>query len=109
MCANKIYHDTLKQEFKDSLYRMVNSERSFYHMYAIDRLCTQGVMIGFDYDYIPCPDKPGQFKKVLHLGSFGDIIWELDYKTGYAYISGDNCIKAIKNWLEDFSTLSILN
>ena len=100
----KIYVDVLKEDFKELLESLLKSDRSFYHMYIIDRVCIQGALIGFDYRY--SLDSRGNVIKELDLGKYGKLEWSIECTTGYGTLSSaDSCI-VIARFLKEFSTLS---
>lgn len=101
-----IYEDVLKQEFRDSLLRMLQSRRHHFHVYAIDRVCTQGALVGFDYRYYPCDESSHYVLKGLDLGSYGKLTWRIDCSTGYGSLLPESGLEVISKFLDHFSIIS---
>lgn len=97
-----VYRDLLKVEFKDMMEKFM-SDRPSFHMYMIDRACTHGTMVGFDYGYCTLPDNPSVVCKYLDLNEFGRLEFHIDYSKGYGKLITQERKQIISNFLANYS------
>lgn len=98
------YHQTIKQEYKDLVDTLVNSNREVFHAYTIHRLLSLGLLIDFTFSYVR-PESPEQYVSIqLSLKEHGMVLFVIDVKSNYGRIADDESREVLKVFLKDFNT-----
>lgn len=100
--SNKEYQDFIKVEFKDMLQKFLE-DRTYFHVYTIDRCCITAIIAGFSYHYEPSGNN---LIKVLDLGEFGSIAFSLQPDGEYAKIITPGYKRIIETVITNFPVVS---
>lgn len=102
--AENKYHSTIKQEYKDLVNTLVNSNRNSFHAYTIHRLLSLGLLIDFNFNYIR-PVDPDQYVLIeLNLKEHGKVLFIIDVKSNYGRVANDDSVAVLRKFLNDFDT-----
>ena len=102
--AENKYHNTIKQEYKDLVDTIVNSNRNTFHAYTIHRLLSLGLLIDFTFNYVR-PIDPDQYVSIeLDLKENGTVIFIIDVRTNYGRVANDESVSVLRKFLKDFDT-----
>lgn len=97
------YHHTIKQEYRDLVDTIVNSNRNSFHAYTIHRLLNLGLLIDFTFTYVRPPED--QYVSIeLSLKEHGVVLFVIDVKSNYGRVANDQSNAVLKQFLEDFDT-----
>lgn len=98
------YHNTIKQEYKDLVDTIVNSNRNAFHAYTIHRLLSLGLLIDFTFSYIR-PVDPAEYVSIaLNLKEHGVVLFIIDVRTNYGRVANDEGKAVLRKFLKDFDT-----
>jgi hypothetical protein len=102
--AENKYHNTIKQEYKDLVDTIVNSNRNTFHAYTFHRLLSLGLLIDFTFTYVR-PLDPEQYVSIeLNLKEYGMVIIVIDVRSNYGRVANDESVSVLERFLEDFDT-----
>lgn len=98
------YHNTIKQEYKDLVDTIVNSNRNSFHAYTFHRLFSLGLLIDFTFTYVR-PLDPDQYVTIeVNLKEHGVVVFVIDVRSNYGRIANDESRVVLKRFLKDFDT-----
>lgn len=98
------YEDLLKVEFLDMIDKF-QSDRTMFHVYAIDRCATTATLVGFSYSYnTKTLDNEQYIIKTIDLGEYGELEFEIKSGENYGTIVTCNRKDVVKGLIQTFPT-----